>query len=90
VRETVRVVSLVTKSLDDVPLAVAMAVIATAAVGATVATVTELAGEVGLTLPAASISVAVTLNVPLPCAVIVPAGTVTVALSPETSPASSV
>ena len=34
--DTVNVVSLVTSSLDEVPLSVAMAVIATAAVGATV------------------------------------------------------
>ena len=41
-------------------------------------------------LPAASVSAAVTLNVPWPCASIVAVGTVTVALLPEISPASSV
>ena len=63
-------------------------VIATA--GATVSTVTEAAVEFALTLPAASVSVAVTSNVPWPCAVIVARGTVTVALLPEMSPARSV
>ena len=57
------------------------------AVGATVSTVTDVAVELALALPAASVSRAVTLNVPLPWAVIVPAGTVTVALLPEMSPA---
>ena len=57
------------------------------AVGATVSTVTGAAVEFAPALPAASVSRAVTLNVPLPCAVIVPAGTVTVALPPEMSAA---
>ena len=43
-----------------------------------------------LALPAASVSLAVTSNVPLPCAVIVAAGTVTVALLAEMSAARSV
>ena len=60
------------------------------AVGATVSTVTDVAVEFGPALPAASVSRAVTLNVPWPCAVIVAAGTVTVALLPEMSPARSV
>ena len=67
-----------------------MAVIATAAVGAAVSTVTEVAVEVEPTLPAMSVSPAVTLNVPWPCAVIVARGTVTVALLPEMSAARSV
>ena len=50
------------------------------AVGATVSTVTDVAVEFALALPAPSVSRAVTSNVPLPCAVIVAAGTVTVAL----------
>ena len=41
------------------------------AVGATVSTVTEIAVELGLALPATSVSRAVTSNVPWPCAVIV-------------------
>ena len=41
------------------------------AVGATVSTVTDVADELALALPAASVSLAVTLNVPWPCAVIV-------------------
>jgi hypothetical protein len=88
--ETVSVVSLVTKSLDEAPLSVAIAVIATAAVGANMSidiTVTEIGVELELALPAASVSLAVTSNVPKPCAAIVPAGTVTVALLPEMSPA---
>ena len=60
------------------------------AVGATVSTVTDVANELALTLPAASVSLAVTLNVPLPCAVIVARGTVTVALPARMSPARSV
>ena len=60
------------------------------AAGATVSTVTEVGVEFALALPAASVSLAVTLNVPLPCAVIVPAGTVTVALLAEMSAARSV
>ena len=60
------------------------------AVGATVSTVTGVAVELAPALPAASVSAAVTLNVPWPCAVIVPAGTVTVALLPEMSAARSV
>ena len=88
--ETVSVVSLVIKSLDEVPLSVAMAVIATSAVGAAVSTVTGVADELAPTLPAMSVSPAVTLNVPWPWAVIVAAGTVTVALLPEMSAARSV
>ena len=83
VPETVSVVSLVTKSLDDVPLSVVIAVIATSAVGADVSTVTEVADELAPTLPATSVSRAVTLNVPLPCATSVARGTVTVALLPR-------
>ena len=60
------------------------------AVGATVSTVTDVADELAPALPAASVSPAVTLNVPWPCAVIVASGTVTVALLPEMSPARSV
>ena len=60
------------------------------AVGATVSTVTDVAEELALALPAASVSLAVTLNVPWPCAVIVPAGTVTVTLPARMSPARSV
>ena len=60
------------------------------AAGATVSTVTDVADELALALPAASVSLAVTLNVPWPCAVIVPAGTVTVALPARMSPARSV
>ena len=47
VPETVSVVSLVMKSLDDVPLSVAIAVIATVAVGAAASTVTETRRRVG-------------------------------------------
>ena len=50
----------------------------------------EVAVEFAPTLPAMSVSLAVTLNVPWPCAAIVPAGTVTVALLPEMSAARSV
>ena len=50
------------------------------------ATVTEVALELELALPAMSVSLAVTSNVPRPCAKIVPAGTVTVALLPKMSP----
>ena len=64
VPETVSVVSLVIKSLDEVPLSVAMAVIATSAVGATVSTVTGVAVEFAPALPAMSVSPAVTSNVP--------------------------
>ena len=60
------------------------------AVGATVSTVTGIAVELAPALPAASVSRAVTLNVPLPWAVIVAAGTVTVALPVRMSPARSV
>ena len=68
-----------------------MAVIATVAVGATVSTVTgKCAVEFAPALPAASVSRAVTSNVPLPCAEIVAAGTVTVALLAEMSAARSV
>ena len=63
-----------------------MAVIATVAVGAAASTVTEIAVEFEPALPAASVSRAVTLNVPWPCAAIVAGGTVTVALLPEMSP----
>ena len=52
-------------------------------------TVTDAGAESELALPAASVSVAVTSNVPWPCAVIVASGTVTVALLPEMSPARS-
>ena len=90
VPDTVSVVSLVTKSLDEVPLSVAMAVIATAAVGATASTVTGVAVELAPALPAMSVSPAVTLNVPWPCAASVARGTVTVALLPEMSAARSV
>ena len=55
-----------------------------------VSTITEVAVEFELALPAASVSVAVTLNVPSPCAAIVARDTVTVALLPEMSPARSV
>ena len=55
-------------------------------VGATVSTVTGVADELTLALPAASVSLAVTLTVPWPCAVIVDEGAVTVALLPEMSP----
>ena len=48
--------------------------------GAVVSTVTEKLDELALVLPAPSVSFAVTLNVPLPCAAIVVAGTVTVTL----------
>ena len=41
------------------------------AVGAAVSTVTDVAVEFGPALPAASVSLAVTSNVPWPCAVIV-------------------
>ena len=64
--------------------------IATTAVGADVSTVTEVAAELAPALPAVSVSLAVTSNVPWPCAAIVARGTVTVALLPEMSPASSV
>ena len=57
-----------------------MAVIATVAVGAPASTVTGVAVEFAPALPAVSVSLAVTLNVPWPCAVIVARGTVTVAL----------
>ena len=60
------------------------------AAGATVSTVTKVGAESGLGLPAASVSMAVTSNVPWPCAVIVASGTVTVALLPEMSAARSV
>ena len=60
------------------------------ATGATVSTVTGTAVELAPALPAASVSRAVTLNVPWPCAVIVAAGTVTVALPVRMSPARSV
>ena len=60
------------------------------AVGATVSTVTDVADELAPALPTASVSRAVTLNVPLPWAVIVAAGTVTVALLAEMSAARSV
>ena len=60
------------------------------AVGATVSTVTGVAVEFAPALPATSVSRAVTSNVPLPCVVIVPAGTVTVALLSRMSPARSV
>ena len=50
------------------------------AAGATVSTVTEVAVEFGPALPAASVSRAVTSNVPWPWAASVAAGTVTVAL----------
>ena len=72
------------------PLSVVIAVIQTVAVGATVSTVTGVAVELAPALPAVSVSRAVTLNVPLPCAVIVARGTVTVALLAEMSPATSV
>ena len=49
-------------------------------------TVTDVTDELELELPAVSVSLAVTLNVPWPCAAIVPRGTVTVALLPEMSP----
>ena len=88
--ETVSVVSLVIKSLDEAPLSVAMAVIATVAVGAAASTVTGVAVELAPTLPAMSVSLAVTSNVPWPCAASVARGTVTVALLPEMSAARSV
>ena len=72
------------------PLSVAMAVIATVAVGAAVSTVTGVAVELAPALPAVSVSRAVTSNVPWPCAVIVARGTVTVALLAEMSAATSV
>ena len=50
------------------------------AVGATVSNVTETGGETELAMPAALVSVAVTSNVPWPCAESVAGGTVTVAL----------
>ena len=56
------------------------AIVIDGAVGATVSTVTEIAVELMLVLPATSVSRAVTSNVPSPCAVIVAAGTATVAL----------
>ena len=59
------------------------------AAGATVSTVTDVADELTLALPATSVSRAVTSNVPLPWAVIVARGTVTVALLAEISPAVS-
>ena len=90
VPDTVSVVSLVTKSLDDVPLSVAIAVMTAAAVGAAVSTVTGVAVELAPALPAMSVRLAVTLNVPWPCAAIVATGTVTVALLPAMSPARSV
>ena len=67
-----------------------MAVIATVAVGAPASTVTGMAAEFAPALPAASVSRAVTSNVPWPCAVIVARGTVTVALLAEMSAARSV
>ena len=60
------------------------------AVGATISTVTGVAVELAPALPTASVSRAVTSNVPLLCAVIVARGTVTVALLAEMSPARSV
>ena len=77
---------------DSVPSMIASearAVIA-GADGSSVSTVTDVADEFGLALPATSVSFAVTLNVPSPCVAIVPDGTVTVALSPVMSPANSV
>ena len=68
----------------------AIAVIATAAVGAAVSTVTGVAVELAPVLPAMSVSPAVTLNVPWPYAASVAGGTVTVALLPEMSAARSV
>ena len=68
-----------------------MAAIATAAVGADVdITFTEIAVEFELALPAASVSLAVTSNVPRPWAAIVAGGTVTVAVLARMSPARSV
>ena len=85
---SVSVLSLVRWS-PTVPLSTENAVI-DGATGATVSTVTRNAVEFGPGLPAASVSAAVTSNVPSPCAVIVAGGTVTVALLAETSPARSV
>ena len=59
-------------------------------VGAAASTVTEVADELAPALPAVSVSLAVTSNVPWPCAGIVATGTVTVALLPEMSAARSV
>ncbi len=61
-----------------------------ATVGAAVSTVTDVADEFAPALPAMSVIRAVTSNVPLPCAPIVPDGTATVALPPVMSPATSV